>query len=160
MPPPSTSVALVAECAGRLCALPLARVVETMRPLPIVSVTGAPPGVLGIARIRGVPTVVVELAAIVGPRDSGTADAAVAPLVEVGAGRSKRWVTIALPDRTVALAVDRVRGIRSLPPGVALPPLLRSSDAGAVAAIAERDRDLVWVLSEGMQLPSETETAA
>ena len=130
---------LIVRAAGRACALPLELVIETMRPLPITLMAGAPPAVLGVAMIRGVPTVVVALAKLV----SDTAPPA------------GRFVTVRVGARVVALAVDAVIGIRSLPRAQLhpLPPLLGSVDS--IAAIAALDAELVFALRGSQLVPDD-----
>jgi purine-binding chemotaxis protein CheW len=57
---------LLCRVRERLCALPLAHVVETMRPLPIEPLGGMPGFVQGIAIIRGAPVPVVDAGALLG----------------------------------------------------------------------------------------------
>ena len=57
---------LVFRFAGRIGAVPAELAVETMRPLPVEGLPAAPSFVAGVALIRGVPTPVVDLAALVG----------------------------------------------------------------------------------------------
>src|ERR1039458_3558579 len=89
---------LLCRVHGRRCALPLEHVVETMRPLPIGPLAGAPPGVSGLAVIRGAPVPVVDLSRLFSS-DVGYIE--VAPT---------RFVTVRVGQRVVALAVDRVEG--------------------------------------------------
>jgi purine-binding chemotaxis protein CheW len=123
---------LVVRVGGRTCALPLAHVVETMRPLPVAPMHGAPPGVVGASIIRGEATPVVDLAKLVDAR----------PTV------ARRFVTVRAGARPVALAVDEVVGIVALPQAAfaGSPPLLRDVLAGAVEALATLDRELILVL--------------
>jgi purine-binding chemotaxis protein CheW len=107
-------------------AAPLHHVAETMRRLPVIALAGAPPCVSGIARIRGVPTLVLDVGLLVGANPAA----------------ATRFVTLR-GERPVALAVDAVLGVGPLPSGEAL-PMLR--DASVIAAIAARDRELAIVL--------------
>jgi chemotaxis signal transduction protein len=59
-----TSPVFVVMVGARACAFPLHHVAETMRPLPIESVAGTPSFVRGVSVIRGVPTPVVDLKAL------------------------------------------------------------------------------------------------
>jgi purine-binding chemotaxis protein CheW len=121
-------------------AIPLADVVETMRPLPIEPVAAAPGCVLGLAIIRGRPLAVVDVARLVGG----------------GSGRPGRFVTVRAGAREVALAVDEVIGVRTLTADALadLPPLLRDADGAAVDAIGALDAELLFVLG-GARLVSE-----
>ena len=56
---------LLVRCGESLCALPLAGVLEIMRPLPCEPVQNAPEFVLGMSLIRGAFVPVVDLAALV-----------------------------------------------------------------------------------------------
>jgi purine-binding chemotaxis protein CheW len=130
---PASLVALVVRAGTRLCALPLAAVVETLRPLAVEPVAGAPAFVAGLALLRGVPSPVVDLARLLGDEDAGPA---------------ARWVTVRAGERRVALAVTAVEGVRALD-GAALgatPPLLADARADAVAAVGRLDRELFLVL--------------
>jgi len=119
--------ALVTRVGDRICALPIDVVEETMRPLPIAPVSGTPSCVLGVAVIRGRATPVVDGAVLVGK----------AP------GHPRRFVTLRVGTRRVALAVDDVIGVRPLPAGE-LPPLVASAEL--VADLAMIDGELVVVL--------------
>ncbi len=58
------SPVLVVMVGARACAFPLHHVAETMRPLPIEPVAGTPSFVRGVSVIRGMPTPVVDLKAL------------------------------------------------------------------------------------------------
>ena len=58
------SPVLVVMVGARTCAFPLQHVAETMRPLPIEPIAGTPGFVRGVSVIRGVPTPVVDLKAL------------------------------------------------------------------------------------------------
>ena len=58
------SPVLVVMVGARACAFPLHHVAETMRPLPIKGVAGTPGFVRGVSVIRGTPTPVVDLKAL------------------------------------------------------------------------------------------------
>ena len=58
------SPVLVVTVGARACAIPLQHVAETMRPLPIEPVAGTPGFVRGVSVIRGAPTPVVDLRAL------------------------------------------------------------------------------------------------
>lgn len=124
----------------RLCALPLAEVVETMRPLPVEAVAGAPGYVPGVAIIRGHALPVIDLGALLG----------------AGGARTGRFVTLRVADRQVALAVDDVVGVRVLPSAVmaALPPLLRSADPDAVSSMSALDSELLVRLDGARVVPA------
>jgi purine-binding chemotaxis protein CheW len=140
---PGQSQWLLVESGGHACALPLANVRETMRPQPIARLGGAPAFVLGLAVIRGSSLPVVDLGGLL-------AD-------EPGPRSYARFVTLAVNEREVALAVEGVRGVSALDEQRfgALPPLLGGSGAEAVAALALHDAELLLVLRAGRLLPDE-----
>jgi purine-binding chemotaxis protein CheW len=128
------------------CALPIERVLETMRPLPVRRVERAPEVVLGVAVVRGVATPVVDATRLLGA--SGTEPPG-------------RFLTLSVGDRQVSLAVTRVDGVRALAAQAfgALPPLLAAADVDAVAAIGTLDQDLMILLG-GVRLVPEGVFAA
>jgi purine-binding chemotaxis protein CheW len=119
--------ALVTRVGDRLCALPIASVEETMRPLPIDAMAAMPSFVLGVAVIRGQATPVVDTAMLVGTT----------------ARDRSRFVTLRVGARRVALVVDAVVDVRMVPSGD-LPPLVATAEA--VASLGVLDRELVIVL--------------
>jgi purine-binding chemotaxis protein CheW len=135
---------LVMRTGARRCALPLPHVKETMRPLPIEPLAHAPAFVLGAAVIRGAPGPGVDLAAPLG----------------IARGAPRRFVTIAVESRTVALAVDDVVGIRALD-DVALdaPPPLLADTSAAVESVGTLDGALLAVLRTAHLLPPSPEVA-
>jgi len=138
---PSGSRTLIVRVQTRVCALPLVHVIETMRPLPIERIAGAPEFVLGVSIVRGVPTPVVDLGVALG-----------AP-----GGVPGRFVTLCLGDRQVALSVDAVLGIRDLDGASirALPPLLQEASNDLIEAIGTLDAQILMVLRAGWVLPDE-----
>ncbi|WP_426503885.1 chemotaxis protein CheW [Dactylosporangium sp. McL0621] len=84
---------------GRLlCALPLAAVVETVRPLPVQPVAGGGGALLGVAVVRGAAVPVVDTATLLG--DPGAVPS--------------RFVTVETPAGTVAFATGPVLGVRAV----------------------------------------------
>ena len=137
----ATSVAqgiasLVVGLGARACALPLAFVSETMRPLPLEALAGSPECVLGLSVVRGRPTPVVHLGRLLG--SDGAWDAS-----RVGAMR--------LDGRSLALAVDSVLGVRDLDPDEleAVPALLGPSATGAIRSVGRLDGQLLIVWRAG-----------
>lgn len=128
---------------GALAALAAEHVIETMRPLPCDPVAGAPPFVVGVAVIRGRPTPVVDVGALVGaPHDAPAA----------------RWITVAVGDRVVGLAVADVVGVRRLNGDAAagaMPPLLSDAARGAVSALGVLDGELLLVLQGATLVPDD-----
>jgi purine-binding chemotaxis protein CheW len=117
-----------------MCALPLADVEETMRPLPVEPIAGVPPFVRGIAIVRGTPIPVVD-----------------AETLLLGGSQSPaiRFVTVRAGSRRVALAVGMVLGIADIPTESvdALPPLLQHAGDDVIASIGALDADLLFVLT-------------
>ena len=137
----NADLSLICRVQTRLCALPLEHVVETLRPLPVEPVAGAPPFVLGLAVIRGAPLPVVDSARLLGADDA----------------RAGRFVTVNAGNRRVALAVDCVLGVRAVAPESlhALPPLLHQADTDVIAAIGLLDAELLLVLRSARLLPDQ-----
>ena len=134
-----SDLSLLFRARTQLLALPLTHVIETMRPLPIEPLAGAPPYVRGISVIRGEPVPVVDVARLLCGDESAPS----------------RLVTIAVGDRKVALTVDSVLGVRAVPAGSfqALPPLLEGVDL--VSAIGILDAELMLVLQGARLLPDD-----
>lgn len=111
-----------------------------MRPLPIVAVAGAPGFVCGVSLIRGEPTPVVDIGALLGAPEPPS---------------FSRFVTIRAGGRWVALAFEEVLGVRELPTEsmAGLPPLLGGMSDAAVSAVAALDADLLFVLKGGRSVP-------
>jgi purine-binding chemotaxis protein CheW len=137
--PPDRNRCLVCRVDERLCALPLTHVRETMRPLSVASIPGAPPAVAGLAIIRGVPVPVVDLAFMLAGR----------------ASRPTRFVTLDVNGRQVAVAVDAVVGVRAIASETLgeLPPLMGDAASDIVAAIGALDSQLLVVLHGARLLP-------
>jgi purine-binding chemotaxis protein CheW len=113
---------LIFRVGAVLGALPVDAVVETMRPLPLTPLSGAPDVVMGAAMVHGAPVPVL----------------AVWRLLQTPETPPGRLVIVRLGARRAGLAVDAVIGLRDLPAG--LPPLLRHAGperAGLAAFDAE-----------------------
>jgi purine-binding chemotaxis protein CheW len=135
--------ALILGVQTRMCAVPLTCVIETMRPLPTERIAGTPPFVLGVAIVRGIPTPVVDLGAILG-----------APPAHKG----ERFVTVRTGSRQVALLAGTVLGIRDLDALAAtqeLPPLLEGAPEDVIEKIGTLDERFLVVLQEAWKLPDE-----
>jgi purine-binding chemotaxis protein CheW len=133
---------LVVTASSKLCAIPIAHVVETMRPLPIECMAGVPAFLLGLSVIRGAPVPVVDLEAV------------------VGVGRTdpiSRFVSLRLGERRVAVAVGAVIGMRELDAASVeeMPPLLRDARAEVIEAVGVLDARLLLVLRASRLLPEE-----
>jgi purine-binding chemotaxis protein CheW len=129
---------LICRVSTRVCALPLDAVVETMRPLVVEPVAGAPGFVSGLSIVRGEPIPVVDAARLLG--------------TEVAS--PSRLVTLRAGTRRFALAVDAVLGVRALDPGslAVLPPLLDEL-GDVVTAIGTLDAQLLLVLRASRLVP-------
>ncbi len=129
---------LLWRAAGRLCALPLGSVIETMRPLPTTAVDGTPPFVVGVAMVRGRATPVVDAAALLGTPGEP----------------ASRWLTLRVGSRAVALAVSEVVGVeaRGGERQQTLPPLLEAAAHASLQALATRDAELLHVLDGARML--------
>lgn len=131
-------LSLIFRVGSHRCALPLSEVVEVLRPLPVEALAGAPPGVSGLAIVRGAPIPVVDVAALLG-----------------GAGSWTRFVIARAGERKIALAVDAVVGIRALEPSVwnELPPLVHEACSNVVDRLAALDREAVLTLTAATMVP-------
>lgn len=125
--------ALLFRVRTRLCALPVANILETMRPLSMERVAAAPAFVRGVALIRGVPTPVVDAGALIGAEEPPA---------------FTRFVTLRSSDAGVALAVEEVLGVRDVPPASLkrLPPLLRDASTEILSALGALDTELLTML--------------
>jgi purine-binding chemotaxis protein CheW len=141
MPSVDPGPCLLCRVRDRLCAIPLASVVETFRPLPVEPLASAPPFVLGLSLIRGIPTAVVDAAGLLG----------------AGVGTPGRFVTLRISDRRVVLAVDAVAGVRTIEGErlQALPSLLRDAGRELVEAVGSLDAELLFVLRGARWLPQD-----
>ena len=130
---------LLCRVGGRLCALPIEYVAETMRPLSIEQTPGTPSFVRGLSIIRGAPVLVLDIGELIGA------------VVE----RPTRFVTVKTGNRLVALVVDCVVGVRPIPTSVLqdLPPLLRDAADEVVSTIGSLDAELLLVLHGARLVP-------
>ena len=134
--------ALIVRLRGCVCAVPLTHVIETMRPLPVEPISGVPSFVRGISIIRGIPTPVVDLGAILGTPGEGAV----------------RFVTLRVGNKQMALSVNAVLGVRDLDTIMTvreLPPLLQRASQEAVESIGALDEQVLMVLRAGWELPEE-----
>lgn len=132
---------LLVGVGASTCGLPLTHVIETMRPLPIERIAGAPPYVCGVSIVRGVLTPVVDLGMVLGmPADAGG-----------------RFVTLRLDDKQVALSVSSVLGVRQIDGHKMeeMPPLLQDATKETIESIATLDMRMLLVLRESWKLPDE-----
>ena len=132
--------ALLVRAGGRICALGVSSVVETLRMLPIQAVAGVPEAVRGLSIIRGVATPIVDLAALLG--GSGATPAARLVLMRVG-------------ERPVALAVEAVLGMREVSGWADVPPLLQAASLSGIEALATLDSEFVYALDAARLISDE-----
>jgi len=137
------SPVLVVMVGTRACAFPLRHVAETMRPIPIEPIAGTPGFVRGVSVIRGLPTPVVDLKALLENSENSPSYG--------------RFVTLKLDDRRVVIGVDSVVGLRNLDSAQLgeLPPLLRDVSSGLIASFGTRDAQLLLVLRAARIVPDE-----
>ena len=142
---PSAASRLLCRSSQQNYAIPLDRVAEIMRVLAVESVAGAPSYVRGLSIIRGAPVPVVDVGRLIGNHET----------------QSGRLVVVKAGDRTVALQVGAVPGVRLLDAGhlSELPPLLRHVASDTVDAIGAVDEELLFALHT-TQLVPETVFAA
>ncbi len=136
---------LLCRAGSRLCALPLGLVVETMRPLPIDALPGAPDFVAGLSIIRGAPVPVVDTARLFGETTA----------------QHRRLVACAVGGRRIALAVEEVAGVAAFAEAetAALPPLLGAADGAAIERLRVLDGEVLLLL-DAARLAAEVPEAA
>ncbi len=134
------SAALLVRVSSAVCAIPLSQVIETMRPLQVSPISDAAGFVCGVALIRGMPTPVVELAALFHTDR------------QVSSGR---FVTVRSGGRAIALSVETVIGVAELDTSdvSAMPPLLKSARTEAIEAIGSLDAELLIMLQTAKLVP-------
>ena len=137
------SPVLVVMVGARACAFPLQHVAETMRPLPIEPIAGTPGFVRGVSVIRGLPTPVVDLKALLENSDNSPSYG--------------RFVTLKYDARRVVIGVDSVVGLRNLDSAqlAELPPLLRDVTADLIESFGTLDAQLLLVLHAARIVPDE-----
>ena len=136
---PLTDYVLVGRVGMKLCAIPIAHVVETLRPLAVEPIGMGPAFVLGFSIIRGAPTLVVDTATVLGGAKS----------------TATRFVVVRVGERRLALAFDSVLDVRPIATDFSqLPPLTGTASSECIAAIATQDADLL-VLLEASRLISD-----
>jgi purine-binding chemotaxis protein CheW len=130
---------LICRVDSCLYGLPLDHVIETMRPLPVEPLAGAPDFVLGLSMVRGEPVPVLDASRLFG----------------TSTGTSRRLVSIDTNGRHMALAVDSVVGIRKVGSDTLqdLSPVLECTCSDAVRSLAPLDAELLRVLEETRLVP-------
>jgi purine-binding chemotaxis protein CheW len=134
---------LICRVGAKVCGLPLARVIETMRPLAVEPLAQMPPFMSGLALIRGRATPVLDARRLLGSPTTAS---------------PARYVTLDLGQeqhRVTALAVDAVVGVRRIEAKTlsALPGLLREQNGELVSALGALDSELMLVLEHSRLLP-------
>jgi purine-binding chemotaxis protein CheW len=135
-------LSLIVTTCSRAFALPVADVIETMRPLPTNPLAGVPAFVLGVSVVRGHAVPVVDLGVLSGAGESGTA---------------RRFVFMRSGRHGVVTTVEAVLGVRQLDAGdlQAPPPLLRDASTDVVESIGVLDDRLLLVLRASHLVPEE-----
>lgn len=133
---------LVARVGEVACAILIASVTETMRPLPADPLGDAPEYVVGVAIVRGQPTIVVETARLLGLAKGGS---------------PRRYVVVRTGAHPLALTFDEVIGVRRLSAMELsdLPPLLRRLTPDAMSKIGTADRHVMLLLESALVVPPE-----
>ena len=136
---------LLVEAGGHRAGLPLASTHEVMRPLPIEPLAGAPDFVLGLAVIRGASVPVVDLGGVLGRKGEASA--------------FRRFATLDVEGRAVALALDSVTGVVDVETDALadMPPLLGGAASQAVEALGLQDAGLLLVLRAARLVPAGVE---
>jgi len=132
---------LICGVGTRFCGLPINYVTETMRPLRSEPLGGTPEFIRGVAVIRGEAVPVVDAGLLLGGEEAN----------------ASRFVSIRFDERTVALAVDAVLGVRAIADDDLreLPPLLEGASGDVIASLGQLDSEMLVVL-EGARLVPES----
>jgi purine-binding chemotaxis protein CheW len=130
---------LICRVGACLCGLPLEHVVETMRPLPLDPLAGAPAFVSGVSLIRGRPVPIVDAGLLLGVEQASPS----------------RLISIKAGGGVVALAVEGVLGVRFIPDDALdeLPPLLDGAGGDVIDALGMLDSALLVLLQHGHLVP-------
>jgi chemotaxis signal transduction protein len=133
---------LLVKAGDLLCALPIPGVIETMRLLPVTSISGTSDFVLGMCVVRGETVAVVDLATLLGlqPKHSNRS----------------RLITMHAGPRVIAAAVDAVVGLRIFDRTVLaeVPLLLQQAHPDVLKGVGVLDRELLVVL-DGSRIVNE-----
>jgi purine-binding chemotaxis protein CheW len=133
--------ALLCRVADLHCAIPSAGVREVMRALEIEPISGMSAFVLGLSIIRGTPTPVVDTGRLL---NAAKSQAAYFVLIDTG------------DSRPVALAAEQIIGLRRIAEATLapLPPLVRSIEDDAIAAIRAHSGGLLALLDTARLVPA------
>jgi purine-binding chemotaxis protein CheW len=139
----SSSISTLIVCAGaRMYALALVHIIEAFRPLPIQTLQGLPPFVLGVSLVRGSATPVIDLNLLLG---------------SAKAEKITRFVLLRVEPRPIALAVEKVVKICDLDTSHfrELPYMLHDSHTEAISMIGSMDQKLLLILQATRMIPQE-----
>lgn len=144
--PPGGAASLVFRAGPLLCAVRIEDVIETMRPLAVHPLAGTPPFVSGICIMRGAPTLVVDVARLLG--------GVTAPV--------RRFVAVRTERGPVAFAIGEIQGVRPVAADAAArqEALLGDAPARLVAAVGTLDAEPVLVLQSMRLVPDDVWAAA
>ncbi|AGL18468.1 putative CheW protein [Actinoplanes sp. N902-109] len=129
-----------------LCALRLDEVVETMRPLATHPLAGTPAYVSGICIMRGLPTLVVDVARLLGG----------------GAAEVVRFIAVRTGRGPVAFATGPIAGVQPVhaDPATRHEALLGDAPARLIAAVGTIDTEPVLLLRSMQLVPDDVWAAA
>ena len=137
---------LVFRAGPLLCALRLDEVIETMRPLATHPLAGTPAFVKGICIMRGIPTLVIDVARLLGG----------------AAAQVSRFVAVRTERGPVAFATGAILGVRAVSADSAdqNAALLGDAPARLIAAVGTIDAAPVLLLRSMRLVPDEVWAAA
>lgn len=132
---------LLCKTGRQYHAMPIKDIIEILRVLPVEPITGVPPYVSGLSVIRGAAVPVVD----------------VGLLIHGQATRSGRLVALKAGERSIALHVESVIGVRTFDTDAfeLLPPLLRDAAAESIATVAVLDAELLLTLNAARIVPKD-----
>jgi purine-binding chemotaxis protein CheW len=133
--------ALVFRAGPLLCALRLDEVIETMRPLANQPIAGTPAFVIGICIMRGIPTLVIDVARLLG---DATAEVS-------------RFISVRTERGPVAFATGAIEGVRTVSAQSTQysPALLGDAAGRLIAAVGTIDAAPVLLLPTMRLVPDE-----
>jgi len=134
---------LVFRAGARLCAIPVSHVAEVLRPLPTFPAPDAPPYVAGATILRGSPTPVIDLGALVN---------------NLALDDPRRMISLRVDgNRCVGLLVSEVIGVRAdAERAQARAPLIENCPSEVIEELGQLDGRLLTVLRLGSIVPDET----
>ncbi len=143
---PAGDSSLVFRAGPLLCALRLDEVIETMRPLATHPLAGTPTFVTGICIMRGIPTLVIDVARLLGGADA----------------EISRFVAVRTERGPVAFATGDIHGVRPVTAGTTghHGALLGDAPARLIAAVGTIDAAPVLLLQSMRLVPDEVWAAA